>query len=734
MGTITVTSGGGGIVGDGASLGQGHDLLIIGGQSENGAGTTATVDATHFDVTNPRVRQWGLKTYPGVVSAAAEPLDFNWNASFGLSPFNAWALEYLRWVAPCRDLLLIPAAVGSSGFGTTASSSWKTTVSGNLAQVAVAAAQAALAGAPGNNRIVGMSWLQGQASSGPQATYAGLLDDLIDYVRTALGDPDLPFFIAQMLPEWIDNHVGTADLVDAAQVDTPRRKYRTGYTESPRGYNIETVTPTHMNAAGQRIRGARMFDAFLRARANTAASDLLAPGTISFAQSGTSLAATWVRPLGHITGYQVEIQHEGGSWATVTHSDLTNTHTFTGLTVGDNYQVRVSSLRDAAVSDPSTAAFTMGDVPAAPTGLTSPTQTGSSVGLTWDATTGATSYLVEYKDHSSGTWLTGGTVASPAAAVSGLASETSYDFRVSAVNAAGAGTPSSTLTVSTTAAGVLFDSILTAGMWGYSVARRLRAGYTAPLIRVRRSSDNTEQDIGVAAGGVLDETALTTFVGAGDGFITKIYNQIAGGPDLIQPTNSKQPRIALAGIIDKVNSKPAARFDGVDDLMYHASPALWAQGTAGVTISLAAKVLAAPARNKIIAETHSGSATARVFYFGPDTSGNNAGGEIINDANTQTTAFNVASLPLTDALHSWTLTDSGTSMLMYRDGTANGTWNTTRSGVYTLDRFVLGGAIEATDVLQTNMSFAELCVWPTVLGSSDRATIRASRQAFYLTP
>ncbi len=47
----------------------------------------------------------------------------------------------------------------------------------------------------------------------------------------------------------------------------------------------------------------------------------------------------------------------------------------------------------------------------------------------------------------------------------------------------------------------------------YSV-RRLSSTYTDGLIRVRRSSDDTEQDIGFDANGDLDTTALTTFVGS----------------------------------------------------------------------------------------------------------------------------------------------------------------------------------------------------------------------------
>lgn len=59
--------------------------------------------------------------------------------------------------------------------------------------------------------------------------------------------------------------------------------------------------------------------------------------------------------------------------------------------------------------------------------------------------------------------------------------------------------------------GVL-DNFSTATTHGYSL-RKLRTAYTGNAIRVRRSSDNTEQDIGFTSAGDLDQTALTNFVG-----------------------------------------------------------------------------------------------------------------------------------------------------------------------------------------------------------------------------
>jgi len=94
----------------------------------------------------------------------------------------------------------------------------------------------------------------------------------------------------------------------------------------------------------------------------------------------------------------------------------------------------------------------------------------------------------------------------------------------------------------------------------YSAARRLSSTYTGSLIRVRRSSDNTEQDIGYTTGNLLDESALTTFVGANNGFVTKWYDQSGNGRDASNTTAIRQPKIVNSGSILLKNGKPNINF------------------------------------------------------------------------------------------------------------------------------------------------------------------------------
>jgi hypothetical protein len=100
----------------------------------------------------------------------------------------------------------------------------------------------------------------------------------------------------------------------------------------------------------------------------------------------------------------------------------------------------------------------------------------------------------------------------------------------------------------------------------YSV-RKLRTAYTGNCIRVRRSSDNAEQNIGFV-NNYLDTTSLLSFVGAGNGFVAIWYDQSGNGNDVFELTASWQPRIVNAGVLDIQNSKPTLRFSGFQNRLY----------------------------------------------------------------------------------------------------------------------------------------------------------------------
>lgn len=95
--------------------------------------------------------------------------------------------------------------------------------------------------------------------------------------------------------------------------------------------------------------------------------------------------------------------------------------------------------------------------------------------------------------------------------------------------------------------------------------RKVRAAYSGSCLRVRRSSDDTEQDIGFV-GNDLDTSSLTSFVGANDGFVVRWYDQSGTTRFLSQTTKANQPKVVSSGsVVTGVDGKPALDFDGSND-------------------------------------------------------------------------------------------------------------------------------------------------------------------------
>ena len=149
----------------------------------------------------------------------------------------------------------------------------------------------------------------------------------------------------------------------------------------------------------------------------------------------------------------------------------------------------------------------------------------------------------------------------------GLTAGTAY--RVDSVHVDALGNVSAVETSAefTTAAApsLIFDQMIALGYtptFGYSL-RKLRDAYAGAAIRVRRSSDNTEQDIGFV-GEDLDTAALLAFAGAGDAFIRSWYDQWTGGRTCSNATAAQQPRIVASGalvVLPGTTSRPGADFN-----------------------------------------------------------------------------------------------------------------------------------------------------------------------------
>lgn len=91
--------------------------------------------------------------------------------------------------------------------------------------------------------------------------------------------------------------------------------------------------------------------------------------------------------------------------------------------------------------------------------------------------------------------------------------------------------------------------------------RKIKSTYNGYAIRVRRSSDNTSQDIGFT-NNELDTISLSSFIGSSDAFVTIWYDQSGRTNNIENVTLVAQPQIAQAGVIVTQFGKPTVRFNG----------------------------------------------------------------------------------------------------------------------------------------------------------------------------
>ena len=84
------------------------------------------------------------------------------------------------------------------------------------------------------------------------------------------------------------------------------------------------------------------------------------------------------------------------------------------------------------------------------------------------------------------------------------------------------------------------------------------SGNKVNVVRVRRSSDNVEQDF---IDTEITDGTLATFTGANDGFVVKWYDQSGNLNNAVQTAATNQPKLVDNGTVILDNGKPAIKYD-----------------------------------------------------------------------------------------------------------------------------------------------------------------------------
>lgn len=128
------------------------------------------------------------------------------------------------------------------------------------------------------------------------------------------------------------------------------------------------------------------------------------------------------------------------TWTVLNAAQTTTTASLTGLTPGTAYNWSVTATCTAGAGNTVTANFSTTAACGNPTGLTTSGITTNSANVSWTAVTNATSYSVEYRLNGAATWTVfNAAQTTTSASLTGLASNTAYNWRVLATCAAGPG-------------------------------------------------------------------------------------------------------------------------------------------------------------------------------------------------------------------------------------------------------------------------------------------------------
>ena len=250
--------------------------------------------------------------------------------------------------------------------------------------------------------------------------------------------------------------------------------------------------------------------------------------------------------------------------------------------------------------------------------------------------------------------------------------------------------------------------------------RRLRSSYSGNAIRVRRSSDNAEQDIGFVSD-QLDITSLKTFVGTSNGYIKTWYDQSTNSYNFVQNTNSLQPRIMNLGVLDNMGGYPVLVFDGVDDYMSFGYPFAT---SSSCSINLVCKLNASAAWARFFDLV---TAAPTIYFIGVPYNGTTGRFQINNGTGDRFVNFTAT----TDTNnHVFTFNLTGTNMNVTRDRT---------SLVSTAVTSILPSSLSGTGYICKSQSgdpylsanYQEIIFFGSVLSSGDQVSVENDQKTYF---
>jgi hypothetical protein len=276
----------------------------------------------------------------------------------------------------------------------------------------------------------------------------------------------------------------------------------------------------------------------------------------------------------------------------------------------------------------------------------------------------------------------------------------------------------------------------------WSVSRRLRSS-NVPVIRVRRGSDNAEQDFyGGGSLGAVDVASVAAFCGAGDGFLTTIYDQSGNGRNFVQASTTIQPIVCESGTCVTQGTRLAAKYVAATAhrMSVGSSTGLYnALHTTGGSISIVSQVNDTAAGKQLIGNKNSGTRAGFTIQRGSNESWqiNIGRQDVAGVATDGLTASTIAgSTGLTNVIAFFNFDpDNGTAanrMNLYFNGSLNAAVNAQTATPFVENSFenmTIGGSASGSGPYDGTIQ--EIAIWSGVLSDAQRDAYEANAGTFY---